>query len=69
MQSNVMQCQHYTRFRKVIYNTTITCNAKFVGLHITSITLKTCNALQCITSTLIITPNLLTTKFADGWDV
>lgn len=38
---------------------TINCNAKFVVLHITNITLKTCNALQCISITFSNTLSLV----------
>lgn len=36
----------------------ITCNVKCVALHITSTTLKACNALQCISITFSITSSL-----------
>lgn len=38
----------------------ITCNVKFVALHLTSTTLITCNALQCNSTTFSITSDLAT---------
>lgn len=49
-------------FFKVMHYMTITCFAKFVATYITSITsaLKTCNALQYITTKFSITSSLIT---------
>lgn len=38
----------------------ITCNVKFVALHLTSTTWKTCNALQCNSTAFSITSDLAT---------